>query len=452
MDVLYDGGFELFPWQEEVFNYPCQYKVVRVGRRAGKTELGVRWVADDVIETGEDALVVAKDGGMLSDTHLVYFETLLRPFMALGLCKMTRTKGDIGFRFKERGGLKGGRIMLRTAENPDRLRGLGKNIGRIWLDEFAFAPQQKYLYNEILTPYQLEHAIDVLVTSTPHGHDFFWELCERGKNPVHTTYKEFHYTSRANPDITDEKIKSLIMDNEWGPLEIQENIEAEFADISAGVFGDYLAIAEDYDYPVEPQPGHTYLAAADLAQVEDWLVLYILDITVRPAKVVYKWRTQKLDYTRAADIIIDRVREYNGAKLYVDATNERTFFNIVRKRVTAAGIIFSAKAKTEMVQNLARMVQDQKFIYSKHDDDLRNELSVFRGQRMETGYVKYSAPSGYHDDCVASLMMLMWGARSRLGGAIPIPHQAQAYNPMEDEKKHIDAVNRFYDEQFKGGV
>ena len=70
---------------------------------------------------------------------------------------------------------------------------------------------------------------------------------------------------------------------------------------------------------------------------------------------------------------------------------------------------------------------------------------------METGYVKYAAPPGYHDDCISSLMMLMWGARSRMGGDVPIPIQMEAYSPMGDEQRQIDAVNRFYKQQFKGG-
>jgi len=251
--------------------------------------------------------------------------------------------------------------------------------------------------------------------------------------------------------LNEEAIKELIKANNWGPIEIQENIEAEFADIAAGVFGDYLAIAEDYDYPVKPEKGHTYMAAIDLAQVEDWTVLYIADLTVKPAKIVYKWRVQKLDYTLVANEMVDRVREYNGAKGFSDATNEKTFFNLIRKRITAGPIVFSPKTKPQMVQNLANMIQDKKFIYSKYDEDLRNELSVYRGQRMETGYVKYAAPQGYHDDCVSALMMLMWGARSRMGGEVPIPYQAEAYDPMKDQQKHMDAVNRFYEEQFKGG-
>jgi len=45
----------------------------------------------------------------------------------------------------------------------------------------------------------------------------------------------------------------------------------------------------------------------------------------------------------------------------------------------------------------------------------------------------------------------MWAARSRLAGGVTIPYQATAYSPMEDETKRIAAVNRFYEEQFKGG-
>jgi len=38
------------------------------------------------------------------------------------------------------------------------------------------------------------------------------------------------------------------------------------------------------------------------------------------------------------------------------------------------------------------------------------ELENYEYEISETGVVKYSAPDGFHDDCVVSLALANWGA------------------------------------------
>ncbi|MCR4398946.1 MAG: hypothetical protein NUV93_08290, partial [Firmicutes bacterium] len=45
--------------------------------------------------------------------------------------------------------------------------------------------------------------------------------------------------------------------------------------------------------------------------------------------------------------------------------------------------------------------------------DLLNELEAFEYEISRAGNVKYGAPEGQHDDCVISLALAVWAAKTR---------------------------------------
>lgn len=77
------------------------------------------------------------------------------------------------------------RIELKGADNPDSLRGTGI-MGAV-LDEYAFMPDGKYLYDTILRPSLADRNGWAVFISTPNGvHNHFYELAK---------------LAQANPDI-----------------------------------------------------------------------------------------------------------------------------------------------------------------------------------------------------------------------------------------------------------
>ena len=446
-NIDYDKGYKFFPWQKAVYDCKVPNRVVRVGRQAGKTCLGVRESIDSGLETKKHSLVVCTDYGTLHSVHRECFDRVLAPLIEAGACSPFHGQHSEYTFDRELGGAK---IMLRSANKPDTLRGLGGGtVGFIWLDEWAFASQQEYLFRDVLGPFGLAKDVRYLVTSTPHGHEHFYDLCERGRNPDIKNWIEFHFRSTDSPLITPERLLRLIESHKWTQNEIAENIYAEFTDWTSGVFGDFRARAEEYEYPIPADTGHTYIVGADLAEVEDFFVMYVLDVTSKPAQVVYKLRRNKTEYGTVEDLIVSTAKRYNNALAYVDTTNERSFGGRLGRRCRVKPTAFSSKSKPEMVKNLILAFERGDFIYSAKDEDLNNELSCYRAQRTETGYTKYAASRG-HDDCVSALMLVVWGARTyiRPGRELAIPFQVEASNPFADEKKGIAAVERFYQGQF----
>jgi len=448
IDAL-DPDWHEFKWQQAVARSSAVYKVIRKGRRAGGTEWGVRWARDNALKLKQDVLVISTTFGNLRGVHTPYFDAVLDPFIKSGACKPLDKKYTFYEFHKDLGGAK---IILKSADSPEPLRGYGKGVGAIWLDEFAYAPNQRYLYNEILSPMALDHEILYLVTSTPAGKDLFWEFSERGRSTAdkYKGWTEFKVSSRENPKNTNERIAALIDENRWTQAEVLQQVEAEFALDETSVFGDHRRAAAEYDYPIPRVPSHLYVGGVDLAQVLDATVIYILDVSTSPARIVYKVNERKLDYTVIENIIVKVADQYN-ATMFLDATNERSLYDRVKKRCRARPVIFSSKTKPAMVRDLAFAIERGLIEWSHHDEDLMMELSVFKAQAMETGYIKYNALRGFHDDHVAALGLAVHGAAPRLfrdGRDLAVPSLAPAWNPMDNPEARMRAVQDYYAGQF----
>jgi hypothetical protein len=93
--------------------------------------------------------------------------------------------------------LKNGSIIaLKSAENPDRLKGV--KLHGLVVDEIASIRNWEWVWNEALRPTLTDYESPAIFISTPKGFNHFYELFnEEKKNPK--LYKSFHFTSYNNP-------------------------------------------------------------------------------------------------------------------------------------------------------------------------------------------------------------------------------------------------------------
>lgn len=73
-----------------------------------------------------------------------------------------------------------------------------------------------------------------------------------------------------------------------------------------------------------------------------------------------------------------------------------------KKRRNVTGYTFSSSSKQKLMEGLAVAIQTGAVGYP--DGPIRSELQLFEYRYIRTG-VKYSAPDGYHDDCVMALAL-----------------------------------------------
>lgn len=74
------------------------------------------------------------------------------------------------------------------------------------------------------------------------------------------------------------------------------------------------------------------------------------------------------------------------------------------------GYVFTGQSKQKLMGGLALAIHQRSVTYP--DNEIRKELDIFEYEETRTG-VKYSAPEGFHDDCVMALGLAVYMYNSR---------------------------------------
>jgi len=192
----------------------ARFKVLVAGRRWGKTRLGV-WLCIAKSMQGKKTWWVAPTYSMANEGW-----------------KEIRTLGkDYGVTIKE--GDKtlytptGGYVTVRTADNPDRLRGAGLDF--IVLDECAYIKEATW--KEVLRPTLTERQGGALFISTPTGYNWFQRLYDEAENQE--DWERWQLSTYTNPFVPHEELE--IAKKEVGSFLFSQEYLAEFVEAKGGL-------------------------------------------------------------------------------------------------------------------------------------------------------------------------------------------------------------------------
>lgn len=200
--------------QLEFWTSPARYRLFVGGVGSGKTRAGaVEVLRMPALSTG---MVVAPTYPMLRDATLRTFIDLAK---RAGVLRQFN-KADMAAEL-----IDGKRILFRSADEPDRLR--GPNLGWFYLDEAALMVEQTWL---IMIGRLREAPGRAWVTSTPRGFNWLYETFVNGGSDYHVTKS----SSRDNPFLPGEFIQSLERSytSDWQ----KQEIEGEFTDPTGSLF------------------------------------------------------------------------------------------------------------------------------------------------------------------------------------------------------------------------
>ncbi len=195
---------------------PRRFKMVRAGRRFGKTKLGVR----EIVEAG-------LNGGHAFWVAPTY--KLTKPgwrdlkFLANQIpgAEVRRGSMEIGFPG-------GGEAAIRTAQDPDNLRAEG--LDYVVLDEAAYQPED--VWKGVLRPSLVDRRGSALFISTPAGvQGWLYELWHEHEN--NPDWGLHHYSSYDNPFLDPGELDSLR--EELGELLFAQEIMGEFVELSGSI-------------------------------------------------------------------------------------------------------------------------------------------------------------------------------------------------------------------------
>jgi predicted phage terminase large subunit-like protein len=183
----------------------------------------------------------------------------------------------------------GGVIEVKSADNPDSLRGEG--LDGLVFDEAAFA--KKHAWTESLSPSLMDKQGWTMFITTPNGYNWIKE--EFDEVPGLNYAERWQHPSSQNPLITEEWLQRQL--EKVGPRAFAQECEAQFMD------------AEGAEFPAHYFPDSIWF---DEWPSRDKFAFRV--IGVDPSK----GRTDKSDYSAFASVGLD----YSG-DLWVDCDMER---------------------------------------------------------------------------------------------------------------------------------
>jgi len=345
-----------------------------------------------------------------------------------------------------------------SADNPDSIRGFG--FRGLVIDEAAAVPVDVWHY--ALRPTLAQTLGWGVFISTPAGRNWFYDMFTRGVERQ-DGFKSFTFPSNVSPYFPakewEEARRTLPEDV------FRQEYMAEFLEDSAGVFRgvDGCLIREETLNAQRSTLNAQVIVGCDIAKHTDWTVCIAMD--AKTGRCLEMERFNQLDWPVQRERIAAFVKRWQ-ARLVMDATGvgDPVFDDLRRVLPQVEGFKITAQTKRELVQGLMVAVEQRRVCWpmargdrrqesgdrkqiaglttKEHKEHIEERQSVIGNRQSAiggsavlttgngdwevltaemkryeyqigpTGQVSYSAPGGYHDDCVMALALGVWGCHT----------------------------------------
>src|SRR5262245_42426426 len=360
-DVFFrDLGYEPHPGQREIHQADAPRRVVACGVRWGKTVCAAMEGLAAAVSPAQ------RSGGWICAPT---YDLADRVFREIQLVATTRLRHRlITMREAERKvvlrNMGGGtsEIRAKSADNPVSL--LGEGLDWLVIDEASRL--RPVIWESHLSQRLIDRKGWLLAISTPKGKGWLHALWLRGqgKDP---DYESWNFPSWTNPRLD----KALI------EAERQRLPERVFAQEYAGEFvegsGQVLRNVREVATGEwqEPAPGETYYGGLDLARIEDFTVLTIMN---RKREVVFFDRFNRISWDLQVTRIKAATERYNRARVLMDGSGigDPLVENLRRAGINVVPYKFTNTTKNELIDALSLMFEKRQITIPRYE--LRPEL------------------------------------------------------------------------------
>jgi phage FluMu gp28-like protein len=355
--------------QQKILECDKRFRVVMCGRRFGKSELSQILSVTYAVK-GLSVAYITPTYGLAK----VFFAKLTESL------ELPKNKSDLRIDFPN-----GGQIEFFTGERLDNLR--GRKFHLVIIDEASFIPDLESGWQNSIRPTLTDYKGKAIFLSTPRGKNYFYSLfMKAGEND----WASFKFTSYDNPFIDPMEIDDARM--QLPNVVFEQEYMANPSENSANPFGNQFII--NCTKPISNQQIVAF--GIDLAKSVDHTVIIGLD---NNGNVAYFDRYQ-MDWHNTKE----NIKRLPKCPLLVDSTGvgDPILEDLQREGIAIEGLKFTSSSKQQLMEGLATAIQQQKIGFP--EGAITNELQVFEYQFTANG-VRYSAPSGFHDDCVMALAL-----------------------------------------------
>ena len=381
------GNIKLYkphPKQREIheaLETDIKYCVISIGRQFGKTLFAENQAVKWGLENKSWKI------GWISPTYKQAKKVFKEIVKALADCiyVIGVNRGDLVIEFNN-----GSVIQFYSAEAYDSIR--GETFDALICDEFAFFKPEAW--NEVLKATVLVRGKKVLILSTPKGKNQFYNLFNLAEH--NSNYISFRGSSYDNPFIDPEEIKEA--ERNLPDHVFKQEYLAEFLDNGSSVFRNIKECINN-----SSQNANLY-AGIDLGRSDDYTVLTIVDSNNIE---VYSERWRHMEWSSIINNIVEQLNKYKPNTLVESNGAQDAIFEQIRNKVSynknsIQPFVTTSKSKQNIVEDLIVQFENKDIGIIGHDWQI-NELEVFTYEyNLKTRAIKYSAPTGLHDDYVMS--------------------------------------------------
>jgi hypothetical protein len=387
------------PGQRAIMEHPARFRLVVCGRRWGKSEMAAHETLEYALETSNATVWwVAPTYDQANEYGFDKIKPLLSQDIRAGEPKRSKPRKIRLVNDSE--------LSFRSAEREDSLRGGGVDF--LVIDEAGSVPDRAWIGE--LRPTLSDTQGDMLAIGTPKRRNWFYDWFQRGQSGEHPDVASWQAPTKQNPHVPDDEVDSAKID--MPDREFRREYRAEFLDETGGVFTDLdRRVLEDYD-PEHVDGEEPYATGVDFARSDDYTVIITLDTNGR---LVHFDRVRRAGWPEIQRRIESVTQRYEGSA-FLDATRDNKIVaDLEDAGVRVHPVTFTASSKRDLIENLITAVEAEELTLPDMDP-LVHELEVFEYETTESGNIRYSAPSGFKDDCVDALALALKGKRSAGGG------------------------------------
>lgn len=397
-------------WQEQVVNEARRFNVVDIGRRAGKTTLGI-----DRLATKE---TLTYPVGWFSPSYRMLFEVWRDMVRIFEPITARRNAQDRRIEL-----VSGGVIEFWSLDNPDVAR--GRRYRRIIVDEAAMIPALMNAWNYVLRPTLTDFRGDAFFLSTPKGRNGFWQMYQWGLDPTYDEWACWHMPSYVNDKIPRPEFDA--MSESLPEMAYRQEILAEFLENEGTVFRNITACTNAPEATPHEHSGHRIVVGCDWAKQQDYTSFSVGCIDCRVE--VARDRFNQIDYTVQADRlkVLCETWQPEAVLIELNSIGQPIAENLQRMGLPVVGFTTTASTKPPLIENMALVFERTEWQFQP-DPVWTGELEAYeRIVSPVTGRSSYNAPPGLHDDTVIARALMLWQAKQS-PNIMRIPNAANLYN------------------------
>ena len=356
--------------QTKILESTARFRVVMCGRRFGKSELSQVEIISNALQGMNVAYITPTY--KLAKT---FFDKLIEcvPF--------ENNKSDLVIHFPNMG-----TVEFFTGERLDNLR--GRKFHLVVIDEASFISDLQDGWLNSIRPTLTDYQGRALFLSTPRGKNYFYSLYMKGGQ---RDWESFKFTTYDNPYIKTSEINDAKA--QLPKAVFEQEYMANPMENAANPFGaehiNKCTVNLSYNEPM--------YFGIDLAKSFDWTVIVGLDSN---GNVSHFERFQK-DWLQTKETI-KQIRKHKH--IFIDSTGvgDAIVEDLQKYFNDMTGFKYTATSKQQLMESLASSIHKAEIGFPI--GAIKDELEIFEYLFTSTG-VRYSAPSGFHDDCVNALAL-----------------------------------------------